>query len=87
MSELQKKPQSNIGAVINWVAATSLKPNHENAVLVRCREFGDTEYRYVYMTAQYVKHCKQWFVMSHNEEFQYDIVVSHWAEIPEPPCL
>lgn len=72
MSELPQKPQSNIGTVMHWVAVIEKLPKDKQYVIV-------TNGKQVIM-AQYYQYSQK-FVLADKELF-----VTHWMELPKPPC-
>ena len=72
MNKNPQKPQSNIGAVMHWVAVAEKLPKDKQYVIV-------TNGKQVIM-AQYYKYSQK-FVLADKELF-----VTHWMELPKPPC-
>jgi len=71
-NKLQQKLQSSIDAVMQWVAVTERLPKDKQYVIV-------TNGKQVIM-AQYYKYSQK-FVLADKEIF-----VTHWMELPKPPC-
>lgn len=69
------KKQLRLHGVINWVAVKDKLPSHQTDVITYSKEFEIRNGR-----------CMQkgtWFVNGYSQLVE----VTHWAELPKPPCL
>jgi len=72
MNDLQQKPQSNIAAVMHWVAVSENKPEVGQWLLVY---------------APSGRHIAWYNGFQFEDRADYNIEgVTHWMQIPEPPC-
>jgi len=63
-----------IGVVINWVACKDALPKHETDVICYCLDFGMRVGR---------KTGDFWFI----DGYSLPQDITHWKELPKPPCL
>ena len=73
--QAEVKEQLHIPLVINWVAVEDELPSHQTDVMTYSKEFEVRNGR-----------CMQkgtWFVDGYSKR----VDVTHWAELPKPPCL
>ena len=66
--------QCTIPSVINWVACKDALPKHETDVICYCLDF---EVRVGRKTGDF------WFI----DGYSLPQDITHWQELPEPPCL
>jgi hypothetical protein len=87
MNNLPQKPQSNIGAVMHWVAVAERLPEHRQRVLF------STQNRDVHKAIYMDKLINQYgdfekvFMSTDGGHYQLEMgIVQYWMPLPEPPC-
>ena len=72
--DLEDELESLIPSVINWVACKDALPKHETDVICYCLDF---EVRVGRKTGDF------WFI----DGYSLPQDITHWQELPDPPCL
>jgi hypothetical protein len=70
--------QCTIPSVMHWVAVEDRLPNEHEDVMVYC--YGNRKSKH-FPNLQFMKQSS-----FYNGEFECTEDVTHWAELPEPPC-
>ena len=71
----EKEKQCAIDGVIHWVSMSESEPPPKKARYLVCKEDGEMEFQ-----NWYCPNGRGWWYNNITE-------ITHWAEIPKPPCV